>query len=112
MLLEAIVREVEVFSEEEYVDFLNSEGAIYISGCRFHPADILREMDPIAYSVGFSDMQQYKTVYICPICNDEHEDEEDAKFCCQSLFECQNCGTEYEDEDEANNCCEEDEEDE
>lgn len=110
MILDAIELEKEVYTEEDYVEMLNSEGEISICGCKFYPADILMEMDPTAYRVGLSDMQEYKTVYICPICNEEYEDEDEAKFCCQSLFECPICGEEYEDEDEANNCCNEDEE--
>ena len=38
-----------------------------------------KQMDPIAYRCGMSDIQVYTIVYVCPICEDEYEDV--AGFC-------------------------------
>jgi len=38
-----------------YNEYLDLDGAILIDGITFYRSDILKEMDPIAYRVGFND---------------------------------------------------------
>ena len=83
-LIEPKHEEREKFTQDEYDEMLNESGPVEVCGMTFDPADILREMDPVAYNCGFSDMQEYEDVYICPMCGEEHEDEDAAKFCCQT----------------------------
>jgi len=49
----------QLLTEEEayemYDDALNVQGRITIGNLSFLPSDILRELDPIAYRVGFND---------------------------------------------------------
>lgn len=42
-------------TEDEYNDYLDSEGQVYVVGMSFDPSDILKNCDPIAYRVGKSD---------------------------------------------------------
>jgi predicted RNA-binding Zn-ribbon protein involved in translation (DUF1610 family) len=112
MILEAIEKELERYDLSDYDDILNSEGTVTVCGMEFYPADILKELDPISYNVGFNDMQEYDIVYECPMCGEEHEDEEDAKNCCQTIYECPMCGEEHDSEEDADNCCKEEEEEE
>jgi len=79
-ILEAIEKEVEMYSEDDYDDMLDEVHGEFMG---YSASRILKEVDPIAYRCGFSDYQEYKTVYVCPICGEEHEDEDDAKYCCQ-----------------------------
>ena len=76
--------EREKYSEQQYDEILDEEGAVNVAGMKFYPSDILKNCDPIAYRCGLSDIQEYEDIYICPICGEEHEDDEDAaKYCCQ-----------------------------
>ena len=79
-ILEAIEKEVEMYSEDDYDDMLDEVHGDFMG---YSASQILKEVDPVAYDVGFSDFQEYKTVYECPICGEEHDDEDDAKYCCQ-----------------------------
>ena len=101
--MKAIEIERETITEEMYIDMLNEQGDITIGCLTFSPADILKQLDPVAYRCGLSDCQEYETVYECPICGEEHEDEEDAEECCQ--YRCVECGELYEIEEGAENCC-------
>ena len=40
---------------EQYEEVLNSEGEVKVAGLTFYPADIIRELDPIAYRCGLND---------------------------------------------------------
>jgi hypothetical protein len=46
-------------AEDMFVDFLDSEPAIKISGMTFSPSDILRTMDPVAYREQFNNYLNY-----------------------------------------------------
>lgn len=82
-LLDPIEREVEAITEEQYDEMLDEEGDIKVAGCTFSPSQILKELDPTAYRCGLNDIQEYETKYKCPVCGNEHDDYDDAKFCCQ-----------------------------
>jgi len=100
--------ERERYTEEEYDDMLDEcYPEVEVAGITFSPSYALKELDPIAYRCGFADYQEYVTMYICPICGNEYEDDDDALLCCQDLFECPVCGEEYEDSEEAEACCDE-----
>lgn len=76
-------KEIETIDYDQYDELLDCEGAISVAGMQMYPSEILKKCDPIAYECGFSDVQEYKTVYICPICGEEHEEEEEAENCCE-----------------------------
>ena len=69
-----------MYSEDDYDDMLDEVHGEFMG---YSASWILKEVDPISYRCGFSDFQEYKTVYECPICGEEHDDEDDAKYCCQ-----------------------------
>lgn len=46
-------------AEDMFVDFLDSEADIKISGMTFSPSDILRTMDPVAYREQFNNYLNY-----------------------------------------------------
>jgi hypothetical protein len=46
-------------AEDMFVDFLDSEADIKISGMIFSPSDILRTMDPVAYREQFNNYLNY-----------------------------------------------------
>lgn len=76
--------EIETITEEQYDEMLDEEGPIHIGSLKFDRSQILKELDPIAYNCGLSDIQEYETHYECPICGENHgDDEEAAIFCCQ-----------------------------
>ena len=83
-LLQPTELERELHTEEDYDNMLDE---CYEGIFNLLPSRILSECDPIAYSCGFSDYQKYETVYICPICDEEHDNEDDALYCCQSEAE-------------------------
>ena len=83
-ILEPKEIEVELYSEEDYDEMLNeSYGMIEIGYINFLPSYVLSELDPIAYSVGFSEYQEYEIKYECPICGSTCDDYDTAKWCCQ-----------------------------
>jgi hypothetical protein len=72
--------------EAMYVESLDIE-TVTVCGQEFNPSRILEELDPTAYRCGLNDfedsIQETETKYDCPICGSEHDDEDDAKWCCQ-----------------------------
>ena len=80
-ILEPIEKEVGVYSEAEYDEMLDDTHGEFMG---YSASRILAEIDPIAYRCGFDDFQEYKTVYECPICGEEFDDEDEARECCQS----------------------------
>lgn len=48
-------------------------------------------------------------LYVCPSCDDEHEDEDDASECCpkhiEEIYRCSTCRKKHSDEDDATKCC-------
>lgn len=81
---EAIEVELEIYSEEDFDSYINEMSeAIDIMGIGFTPSDVLKEVDPTAYGTEFSNYQRYETVYKCPICGEEYDEDEEAKYCCQ-----------------------------
>ena len=79
---------------EAYNDMLNEvSGPVRIGTLEYQASRVLAEVDPIAYSSGFSDWL------------DSLDDSE-----LGGRYECDECGRRYSEEDEAEECCKEDEE--
>lgn len=98
----------EKYEESDYDNFLDEAyGTFSIGYCTFDASEVLKECDPTAYRCGFADYQEEEEVYVCPICEDEYEDEESAMWCCQEQPTCPVCGEAYDTEEEAETCCEE-----
>lgn len=83
-LLQPIRETRETYTEDDYRDMLNENyGDVEICGMTFSSGDALEELDPTAFRCGFADYQEEEEVYICPICGEEYEYEDDALYCCQ-----------------------------
>jgi hypothetical protein len=83
-LLEVKYESHEKYTEDDYDDMLNETyGTVDICGYTYDSAYALKELDPTAYNCGFADYQEEEDVYICPICGEEYDDEDDALYCCQ-----------------------------
>ena len=79
---------------DEFLDELHDENPGTFGG--YSGARIMREIDPVAYRCGFVDwIDGQPERWECPVCNEVHEDEDDAKWCCQEEPE-----DEEEDDDE------------
>ena len=106
-LIPAIEKEIELYNEDSFLDMLNEVyGEVNICGMIMDAGTVLKECDPIAFRCAMNDSQEYKTKYCCPICGEEHDDEDKANFCCQdrNIFECEICGETFESEEEAQEC--------
>ena len=83
-ILEPSEEEIELYDEGYYDAFLDEVyGSFTIGVCTFDASRILAELDPIAYSCGLSDIQEYEIKYYCPICGSTCDDYDTAKWCCQ-----------------------------
>jgi hypothetical protein len=60
---------------ELYEQMLDESGPVVVGGIEFSPSAILKEMDPIAYDVGFNDYMN-----ACDIDTDDFLDDEDSDF--------------------------------
>jgi hypothetical protein len=84
-------------------------GMVYLEGMSYLASCVLKEIDPATYDIISGDIQEYVTVYECPICGGEYEDYDEAVDCCQTVYECEVCGEQYDNDDEAISCCYKDE---
>ena len=76
--------DIEKYSEDDYCQSLNDcYGEVRLGSLVWDADYVLRELDPIAYRCGFSDFQEYETKYLCPICENQHDDYDEALWCCQ-----------------------------
>ena len=84
--------DVEVFDESEletmYDEMLDElYGEPECCGITVTPHTFIEEQDPTAYRCGYNDYvdatQETQVKYICPVCGEPHDDDYDAKFCCQ-----------------------------
>lgn len=68
-------------TEEEYEEQLNDIfGTVEICGMTFDSGRALKELDPTAFRVGMSDIEE---PWICSECDSEHDNEDDAEECCK-----------------------------
>jgi hypothetical protein len=83
-ILEPIEIEVDKYTEEDYDQMLDEcYGEVKMGSFTWNPSYVLKNLDLVAYRCGFSDYCETETKYKCPICDTEHNDEDDAKWCCQ-----------------------------
>ena len=82
-IIEPSYVERETITEEMYDDILDEQGDIHIGSLSYSPSYVLKNVDPTAYQCGLNDIQEYETVWSCPICDEEKDDEDEARYCCQ-----------------------------
>jgi hypothetical protein len=73
-----IITETEAL--EQYDEMLDMEGPIQVAGMGFYPSAILKEMDRIAYNVGFSDFVDslsYDNILVEGFTDDDLDEEDD-----------------------------------
>lgn len=72
-------------SKEEYDDMLDDcYPMVVIGNIELYPSRVLRECDPIAYNVGYSDYCSHNEQWDCEECGTRFDTEEDAEECCCS----------------------------
>lgn len=60
-LIEKEVEEqIDAIDEDEYNESLDDMGEISVGNLTFYPSDILKNCDPIAYDIGFTEYQDYR----------------------------------------------------
>ena len=60
-LIEKEVEEqIDAIDEEEYNESLDDMGEISVGNLTFYPSDILKNCDPIAYDIGFTEYQDFR----------------------------------------------------
>ena len=92
--------------DKAFADYLNElYEPVTICGITFDQGTAIRELDPTAFNCMRNDMQEYTTIYTCPVCCKEHEDRDDALWCCQTQPACEICGMEWDTEEDAETCC-------
>ena len=75
-------------NEDDYREYFNSIYDPVTLGHRtWDPADVLKKMDPNSYYVGCAEYCTNKFIakemWVCPICELDHDNEPDAILCCQ-----------------------------
>ena len=75
--------EKERYSESELDDLARDvyDQEVDVLGMKMDALRIIKELDEPYYSQLTEGLQEYITYYICPVCGDEHEDENDAEDC-------------------------------
>ena len=98
--------------EEMFDNELDADETINIIGMNIYPSEILRRWDFTAYQESLAtyadglDKDGPPPAYLCPICNLEHVEEQEAIDCCQpDQWQCYNCEKIYSDEEQAESCC-------
>jgi len=60
-LIEKEVEEqIDAIDEDEYNESLDDMGEISVGNLTFYPSDILKNCDPIAYDIGFTEYQDFR----------------------------------------------------
>jgi len=60
-LIEKEVEEqIDAIDEDEYNESLDDMGEISVGNLTFYPSDILKNCDPTAYDIGFTEYQDYR----------------------------------------------------
>ena len=77
--MNAITKEIEQYTEDDYDQMLNEAYGDFMG---YSASEILKSIDPIAYSVGFSDYQENEYFYVCGVCGSEFDNEDEANECC------------------------------
>ena len=74
---------------DEYDDYLNEVNeTVIISSIEYSPSFVLKQVDSIAYSVGYSDYTDAYPQWQCEECGNYFNTEEEAEECCADEEEC------------------------
>jgi hypothetical protein len=65
---------------DAYNQMLDESDHVIIAGIEFSPSDILREMDPIAYDVGFNDYMDSMDIDTDELSDSDYDDSMDGDF--------------------------------
>jgi hypothetical protein len=65
---------------ELYEQMLDESGPVIVGGIEFSPSAILKEMDPIAYGVGFNDFMNSCDVDTDELSDSDYDDSMDGDF--------------------------------
>jgi hypothetical protein len=63
-----------------YEQMLDDSGPVVVGGIEFSPSDILKEMDPIAYDVGFNDYMDSCDINTDDLLEDGESDYDDSDY--------------------------------
>ena len=55
-----VEEQLEYIEESEYDEFLDESGEISVGNLMFYPSDILKNCDPTAYRIGFTEYQDFR----------------------------------------------------
>lgn len=108
----SVYKEIE-YTEEDFDDYIDDcYGDVKIGNLSFSSSEVLKEMDPVAYNIEFSEYESSmkkddEDGWECQWCNRIYETEEDADDCCSynKDWACSECDTVYDDKHEATICC-------
>jgi hypothetical protein len=65
---------------EMYEQMLDESGPVIVGGIEFSPSAILKEMDPIAYDVGFNDYMNSMDIDTDELSDSDYDDSMDGDF--------------------------------
>ena len=65
---------------ERFDEMLDESGPVIVGGIEFSPSDILKEMDPIAYDVGFNDYMDSMDIDTDELSDSEYNEPMDGDF--------------------------------
>jgi hypothetical protein len=55
-----VEEQLEQIDESEYDESLDGEGEVSVLGMTFYPSDIIKNCDPVAYRIGFTEYQDFR----------------------------------------------------
>ena len=55
-----VEEQLDYIEEEEYNESLDEMGEVSVGNLTFYPSDILKNCDPIAYRIGFTEYQDFR----------------------------------------------------
>ncbi len=70
-------------TEDDYEAYLNEGDTVNVLGCDYNVGTLLRDIDPVRFSCGYSDWESENPVWMCSECDDEHDSESEAEDCCE-----------------------------
>jgi hypothetical protein len=65
---------------ERFDEMLDESGPVIVGGIEFSPSAILKEMDPIAYDVGFNDYMDSMDIDTDELSDSDYDDSMDGDF--------------------------------
>jgi rubrerythrin len=83
MKITTVEREKYSESELESIACDVYDETVTVLGMEFDALRIVKELDEVYYSQLLEGLQEYEDKYICPICESEYDDEDEARECNQ-----------------------------